>query len=332
MQRRLASLLSIPVAVAVAASAACAPCFAWGDDGHKIVATIGTAMLTEDAQKALRDLLGDETVADAAVWADKMRSDPQYDWIAPLHYINVPRNATSLDMARDGNGGVQVVSSIIKYRDILKDTSRSKDERRLALRLLIHFVGDLHQPFHVSYKEDLGGNKLTVQSFGKKSNMHKVWDSELIRRRLNDTKGGWATMSADLRQSITPEQLKKWTASTDPAVWANEAFSITRLLYRDAPDARTGVDDAYFQRWQPTLNECLKVGGVRLGTLLNDALAPGSAKAAKPAKDVNAAKDVKTAKDVKAAKDANSSKPAKDAKDSAPATPQAAPKQSGAPE
>ncbi len=323
MPRRFASLLSISVSVAIAASAACTPCLAWGEDGHKIVATIGTAMLTEDAQKALRELLGDESVADAAVWADQIRSDPQYDWITPLHYINVPRNATSLDMARDGNGGVQVVSSILKYRDILKDTTKSQDERRLALRLLIHFVGDVHQPFHVSYKDDLGGNKLTVQAFGKKSNMHKVWDSELIRRRLNDTKGGWATMSADLRQSVTAEQLKKWTASGDPAVWANEAFSITRMLYRDAPDPTTGVDDAYFQRWQPTLNECLQVGGVRLGTLLNDALAPGSVKAAtdtKAAKDTKAATDAKSSKPAKTTKDEKSSKPAKDATPKQPVT------------
>ena len=234
------------------------------------------------------------------MWADKVRSDGQYDWIKPLHYINVPRNATSLDMARDGNDGKQVVSSILKYRDILKDTTKPKEERLLALRLLIHFVGDLHQPFHVSYKEDLGGNKLTIQAFGRKSNMHKVWDSELIQRRLKDTKGGWATMSADLRQSITPAELKKWTASADPAVWANESFSITRTLYRDAPNAKTGVDDAYFRQWLPTLNTCLEVGGVRLGALLNDALAPGSAKdlkGGKGTKDTNGGtKDAKNPK------------------------------------
>ena len=308
MKRFIASC----VAGSVAASLACAPCFAWGDDGHKIVATIATSQLSEPAQQALRDLLGDETVADAAVWADKMRSDTQYDWIKPLHYINVPRNATSLDMSRDGNDGKQVVSSILKYRDILKDTTKPKEERLLALRLLIHFVGDLHQPFHVSYKDDLGGNKLMVQAFGRKSNMHKVWDSELIQRRLKDTKGGWATMSADLRQSITPAELKKWTASADPAVWANESFSITRTLYRDAPNAKTGVDDAYFRQWLPTLNTCLEVGGVRLGALLNDALAPGSAKDLKGGKG---AKDT-----------TGGTKDAKNPKGTAPSTSPAAPK------
>jgi hypothetical protein len=267
MKRLIASC----VAGSLAASLACEPCFAWGDDGHKIVATIATSQLSEPAQRALRELLGDETVADAAVWADKVRSDAQYDWIKPLHYINVPRNATSLDMARDGNDGKQVVTSILKYRDILKDTTKPKEERLLALRLLIHFVGDLHQPFHVSYKEDLGGNKLTVQAFGRKSNMHKVWDTDLIQRRLRDTKGGWATMSADLRQAITDDQRKAWAASTNPVDWANESFAITLQLYAKAP-GNDGVNDDYYKQWNATLNARLQAAGVRLGAMLNDTL------------------------------------------------------------
>jgi hypothetical protein len=266
------------------------PCFGWGDDGHKIIATIATAGLSEEAAKKLREILGDETVADAAVWADKMRSNAEYDWIKPLHYINVPRGAKSLDMNRDGANGQQIVSSINKYRDILKNPESTKDERLLAVRLLFHFVGDIHQPFHVSYKEDLGGNKLTIQAFGRKSNMHKVWDSDLINRRLKDTKGGWAVMSADLRESITAPERKKWTASADPAVWANESFSITRQLYSTAPTGKAGIDDVYFKQWLPTLNTCLEVGGVRLGALLNDALDPGAAK------DVKGTKGVKNGK------------------------------------
>ena len=119
-------------------------------------------------------------------------------------------------------------------------------------------------------------------------------------------------MSADLRQSITPAELKKWTASADPAVWANESFSITRTLYRDAPNAKTGVDDAYFRQWLPTLNTCLEVGGVRLGALLNDALAPGSAKDLKGGKG---AKDT-----------TGGTKDAKNPKGTAPTTSPASPK------
>jgi hypothetical protein len=264
-------LIASCVAGSLAASLACEPCFAWGDDGHKIVATIATSQLSEPAQRALRELLGDETVADACCWADEVRSNRQYDWIKPLHYINVPRGATSVDMQRDGAKGEQVVTSIAKYRDILKDTSRSKAERAEALKLLLHFVGDVHQPMHVSFKEDLGGNKLTVTSFGKKSNMHKVWDTDLIQRRLRDTKGGWATMSADLRQAITDDQRKAWAASTNPVDWANESLAITLQLYAKAP-GNAGVNDDYYKQWNATLNARLQAAGVRLGAMLNDTL------------------------------------------------------------
>jgi hypothetical protein len=157
-------------------------------------------------------------------------------------------------------------------------------------------VGDIHQPFHVSYKEDLGGNKLTIQAFGRKSNMHKVWDSDLIQRRLKDTKGGWAVMSADLRESITVPERKKWTTSADPAVWANESFGITRQLYSTAPTGKAGIDDVYYKQWLPTLNTCLEVGGVRLAALLNDALDPGASKNTSGTKDTKGTKGAKNGK------------------------------------
>jgi S1/P1 Nuclease len=269
-------MLRIPAIISLSLAAA-APCFAWGGDGHRIVATIATSYLTEDVAKQVHDLLGDQTVADAATWADDMRSDPKYDWIKPYHYIDLPRNAQSVDMKRDGAEGKQVISGILKYREVLRDTSRPKEERLEALRLLFHFVGDVHQPFHVSYTDDKGGNMLSVLAWGKKSNMHRVFDSDLISRRLKDTKGGWATMSADLRNAITDAQRKQWSSAADPVIWANESFSITRQAYSKAPNARTGVDDAYWKEWMPTVNLRLEMAGVRLAALLNDALkAPGS--------------------------------------------------------
>ena len=254
-----------------------ASALAWGADGHRIVGTIASAALTEQAAKEVRDLLGDQTIADACTWADEVRNDRTYDWIKPLHYINVPRGATSVDGRRDAAKEGEIVSAIIRYRGVLKDRSRAKEERLLALRLIMHMVGDIHQPFHVSYKDDKGGNSLTVQSFGKKSNMHKVWDTDLIQARLKGVKGGWATLSADLRESITPEQRRQWGSVTDPVAWANESFAITRTLYRDAPNPKTGVDQAYYEHFRPVLEQRLEAAGVRLAVLLNDSLGtPGA--------------------------------------------------------
>ena len=101
--------------------------------------------------------------------------------------------------------------------------------------------------------------------------MHRVFDSDLIGRRLKDTKGGWATMSADLRTAITDKQRSEWAASRDPLAWANESFELTRRAYREQPDPRTGIDDAYWKRWMPVVNQRLAMGGVRLAEVLNDA-------------------------------------------------------------
>lgn len=261
----------------------CTPrAIAWGNEGHRIVGTIATAHVNETTARALRELLGDETTADACTWADEIRSDRSYDWIKPLHYLNVPRGSTSIDLERDGHDGAQVVSAISKYATILADRSRPKAERLEALRLVLHFVGDVHQPLHVSYADDLGGNKLSLSAFGRKSNLHRVWDTDLIQRRLRETRGGgWAVYSADLRESITAEQRKRWTASRQPIEWANESLSITREIYANLPKGAGDVDDAYYAKWISTVNERLQAAGVRLAVLLDEALS-SPAKQAEP--------------------------------------------------
>jgi len=220
----------------------------------------------------MRELLGNETLADACCWADDVRSDRGYDWIKPLHYINVPQGATAVDMSRDGAKGEQVVGAIERFRKVLADPSQPKEKRLEALRLVLHLVGDVHQPLHVSYSVDLGGNRLSVVSFGAKSNMHRVWDTDLIRRKLKDTKGGWATLSADLRQAITDRQRETWRAAAEPRAWADESLAITRRIYREPPDAKEGVNDAYWRAWMPVVNERLQMAGVRLAMVLNSAL------------------------------------------------------------
>lgn len=250
---------------------------AWGNDGHKIVGTIAASYLTEATAKEVRELLGEEVVADACCWADEIRSNKAYDWVKPLHYVNVPRGAEKVDLSRDGLDGMQVVSSIGKYRDILKDRTKTKEERLLALHLVLHFVGDIHQPLHCSYADDLGGNKISLQSFGRKSNLHRVFDTDLIQRRLKDVSGGWAVLSADLRTSIKDEDRAKWSKSLDPLVWANESFDVTKRIYANPPPAPGDVNEIYYQIWIPTIEERLKMGGIRLAAILNDALDPGGA-------------------------------------------------------
>ena len=266
-------------------------CFAWGADGHRIVGTIAASQLSPEATKAVAELLGEHNIADSCYWADEMRSNPAYDWVKPLHYINVPRGATTVDMKRDGLDGQQVVGAIQKYRVILADKSLSKEERLLALRLLLHFIGDIHQPLHASYSDDKGGNLLTVRAFGAKSNMHKVWDSDLITHEMSGSKSArktWQELADDLRKSIKPRQIAQWKKSLDPVAWADESLAVAIQIHANLPKPPTesGGDDVaepYAKRWTETVHERLQTAGVRLAAVLNEALGSAAAPATKPA-------------------------------------------------
>lgn len=238
---------------------------AWGEDGHRIIGSIAYHFAKEETKAALKELLGEESLADAGCWADEIRNDPKYDWVKPLHYVNVPRDAESYDAKRDCETERCVVAAIETYSAIVADGTKPKGERVEALKLLVHFVGDIHQPLHVAYKEDRGGNSITVTAFGKQSNLHRVWDTDLIKHRI---KGGWPVLAADLRQAIAPDDRERWAASLDPIAWANESLAITRSLYQHLPsDAAVGGD--YYRQHIATVEDRLKTAGVRLAAGLD---------------------------------------------------------------
>ncbi len=249
-----------------------APAFSWGCDGHKIVCAIAWEEMSESTRAQIRELLGAAEFPEQGCWADQVRSDPTYDWAKPLHYINVPRDARTVELARDGQGGKQILGAIDRYRGILGDKSKSKEERLEALRFLVHFVGDLHQPLHVSYEDDLGGNRITLESFGKKSNLHKVWDSDLIDHRLAVGQSSWSGLAEELEHTISTTERQRWRRQLDPLDWANDSLRLTRELYANLPNATGAIDEAYYKRFISKVESRLQEGGVHLGALLNATL------------------------------------------------------------
>jgi len=194
----------------------------WGRDGHRIIGTIATHYLTPEAKAAVTTFLGDQSLADVSTWADEIKSNRAYDWARPLHYANVQPGADGFNLKRDCPKEGCVVSAIIKYAKVLRSQDASPAERTEALKFLIHFVQDIHQPLHVSRARDKGGNDIKVEFFHDRTNLHRLWDSGLIRR----TKKPWSAYAAELQQGITPEQLAKWK-STDPVEWATESYRLT---------------------------------------------------------------------------------------------------------
>ena len=249
-------------------------CFAWGEDGHRIVGALAAERLSPEARAVVIELLGNDDLATAGLWADQIRGDASWDWAKPLHYVNLPRDGSVFDAARDCPEGQCVVAAIPRFLTVASDASRPMAERRDALRFAIHFIGDLHQPLHAGYKDDLGGNRIQVTAFGDiRTNLHALWDSVLIRDRIA---GDWQAYAQLLRSAITPALAAEWASQSDSAAWANESAAITKTIYAELPaDAKVGAE--YAKSNMPTIERRLSMAGVRLAHAINRAFKKSSA-------------------------------------------------------
>jgi hypothetical protein len=273
---RLATVLLI-ASIVVAASARPV---AWGPDGHRIVARIALASLTPQARQQVDDILaGDpQDFVEASNWADQVRPDrPEtYNW----HFVDVPHGIDTYDPTRDcppTDGGDCVLAAIERLRRTLGDASADRGARGEALKYLIHFVGDLHQPLHSITNNDRGGNDVRVDLGGEQpSNLHAVWDRAIIARRGLTSEQYAERLLAELERN--PRQ----AGPIEPLAWALESHARAEAYVYDYPEFVKDVPpatpiklgDAYFERAAPIVDERLMLAGLRLAALINSAF-PG---------------------------------------------------------
>jgi hypothetical protein len=266
--------LLLATALAVSPHPPPAPAIFWYDLGHRIVADIAERRLTPATAHAVRDILGGQRLSDAAVWADDIKA---YRRDAnPLHYVNIPLKATSYDSARDCGHGKCIIAAIASDRQVLANNMASPLDRAEALRFLIHFMGDLHQPLHVADAGDRGGNQRLVWLDGDSMNLHQVWDGELLRHRgLNE-----ATYLPRLERTMDTMNLALLERGT-VVDWAMEGHRIAaEHAYKLPSDGRIAA--AYVRDAQPIIDRALIAAGVRLAKVLNQSLA-GYRPSAEPA-------------------------------------------------
>ncbi len=238
----------------------------WWDLGHRIVARLADLRLTRHTREAVRDILGGQSLADASVWADNIKNY-RHD-ADPLHYVNVPLADTVYVPERYCPKDRCIIAAIEHDRQVLADPAASPDKRAEALRFLIHFMGDLHQPLHVGDNHDRGGNDRAVTLLGHRTNLHKVWDGELIDSSGVNQEGYFAYLRRRMG-SVDMRALERGTVVD----WAMESH---RIAAEDAygrlpPDGRIGR--AYVRANRPIIDHQLIAAGVRLAKVLNDALA-----------------------------------------------------------
>jgi hypothetical protein len=293
---RMLSVFLISIAACIACSERA---HAWGDEGHRIVALIAYEHLDAAAKARLDALLKRDTdpltthdIASEATWADKLRDSDApsakafAEQTAHWHYADIALASADLDaacyqhpplpkatLASQGPAKDCVVDKIDQFIAELKSPNTSRAERLLALKFVLHFVGDLHQPLHASDDDDRGGNTKQVVAAGiEPGNLHHYWDTEFVRRLGRDP----AAVARTLERSITPRQVAIWSGGTT-ADWAKQSFDVSRTsVYGTLPapdaDGQYRLPAPYIDLATQTVRQRLSRAGVRLATVLNRAL------------------------------------------------------------
>lgn len=280
---RITALAALLLALSGSASA-------WGPTGHRVVGRIAEHHLTPQARQGIADLLGPDSLARVSTWPDDIRSDANWtkgpsgaelfadpNWAKPpkdarpWHFLSIDDNETLETTARDTKAG-DILEALQRLEKILRDPQADKQSKADALKFIVHFVGDIHQPLHVGRRGDRGGNDIIVLWFSEPSNLHSVWDSGMI----DSTKLSFSEL-AEFVDHPTPAEVTAWQSGST-ADWIRESFDARQQVY-DIGKRDLGFD--YSFRNMSLVEKRLVQAGVRLAGLLNSvftapAPAPGA--------------------------------------------------------
>lgn len=270
--RRMKNALLFPVAaLAFALSLVPLDAFAWGAQGHRLVARIAETKLTPRTQAEVDRLLAgepDPTLPGVAAWADELRGkDPGLGRrSAGWHYVNLAEDGCRYTPAKNCKNGNCVIEALKAQSAILADRSKPLAERQQALKFVVHLVGDIHQPMHAGYAHDKGGNDFQVQYNGRGTNLHSLWDSGMFyEQRSNDD----AFLQRLLAQRA-PAREARINLQRDAAIWAENSCQVA-VQPGVYPNKRT-LDATYGDVYRPIAEARLRLAGERLATLLNQLL------------------------------------------------------------
>lgn len=265
---------------------------AWSALGHRLVGALAERHLSPAAEVQVHALLAgesDPTLAGVAVWADRLRdTDPQrFKQTSRWHYVNTPPGSCAYEPARDCPDGNCVIGAIQQQRAILADRSQPLAARRDALKFLVHFVGDAHQPMHANNRNDKGGNDFQIslrtdlqpEAYARKryidgvmgTNLHSIWDYYILGT------AGLGSEGLTLRQYADRLDALPWPPMTErvtrPAAWAGESCRLIdqRRLY---PQKHT-MDRSYLDKERPLAEQRVRQAAYRLAMLLNETLGGG---------------------------------------------------------
>ncbi|GAA6134513.1 S1/P1 nuclease [Oceaniserpentilla sp. 4NH20-0058] len=232
--------------------------FSFSDYGHKLVALAAWEQLTPDAKHNVERILGAGKVpfVQASVWADHIKSRSEFDYLKPLHYVNMPKDAVSYERERDCKKDACIVEAIKRFTQKVK--SGTDSEKVVALKMLVHLFGDIHQPLHAGLYEDRGGNWYKIKYNKKSMSLHKFWDNQVVKRFDKDLE------SATHRLLETPLDIDLLS----PQRWAKESHELVMTFVYQAQENQP-LSKEYLAQADSTIQMQLAKGAWRLAMWLN---------------------------------------------------------------
>jgi len=233
----------------------------WGATGHRVIGEIAESHLKSSSKRKIKKLLNGKSLAFVSTFGDEIKSDRRYREFYTWHFINMPLDATYETSEKHPDG--DLVTGINFCKNIITDKNSSDEDKVFYLKLLVHFIGDLHQPMHIGLKEDKGGNDFKLQWFYKDSNLHRVWDSEMI----NSFDMGYKELAENV-DVLTKKQVKEIQEGT-VIDWVNETHILSNKVYASVK-REENLRYRYSYNHLTTLRSQLQIGGIRLAKVLND--------------------------------------------------------------
>ncbi|MBM1107945.1 S1/P1 nuclease [Aurantibacter crassamenti] len=233
----------------------------WSKTGHRTIGEVAQQQLNQKTKKTLNQLLNGQSLAAVSNFADEIKADSIYRKFNAWHYANIAEGKDYGDDAPNKYG--DLITAINECKRIIKDENSSKADKVFYLKMLVHFIGDLHQPMHIGRLEDKGGNDIQLQWFNKGTNLHKVWDSNMI----NDYGMSYTELAAKL-PALNKGQVKA-IQKGDVLDWIEESQEVADRIY-DSVEVGDKLYYRYSYVWWDTVEAQLQKGGLRLAKVLND--------------------------------------------------------------
>ena len=238
---------------------------AWGTNGHRISGQIADSYLNAKARAAIKAILGNESIAMTSNWADFIKSDPAYNYLSSWHYVDFDKRYSYPEMQAflKQDTAVDAYTKMNFLIGELKKKNLPKANKLLALRMLIHIVEDVHQPMHTGHTDDKGGNDIKLNWYKIETNLHSIWDSQLIdSQQLSFTEYvAWINHT-------TVAQRTEWQKAPI-SQWLFESSQLADKIYSEVKNGDNVNTYKYNFNHIGQLNTQLLKGGVRLAGILN---------------------------------------------------------------